>query len=93
MIKSFADKATAALFLGKRVKQVPADLQKRARIKLSMIEQARVLDDLKSPPANRIEALKGDRKDQYSICINQQWRICFISEDGSAYEVEIVDYH
>lgn len=93
MIKSFTDKATAALFLGKRVKRVPPDLQKRARMKLSMIEHAKVLDDLKSPPANRLEALKGDREGQYSIRINQQWRICFVWKDGNAYEVGLVDYH
>ncbi len=93
MIKSFADKATAALFQGKRVRTIPPDLQKRARIKLSMIEHAKTLDDLKNPPANRLEALKGDREGQFSIRINQQWRICFVWKDGHAYEVEIVDYH
>ncbi len=93
MIKSFADKISAALFLGKRVRRFPPDLQQRARRKLSMIEHAKTLDDLRSPPANRLEQLRGNREGQYSIRINQQWRICFSWKDGNAYDVEIVDYH
>lgn len=93
MIKSFADKTTAALFLGHRVKRLPPDIQKRAKIKLAMLEAATELEDLKAPPANRLEPLKGDRSGQHSIRINNQWRICFIWKDGNADEVEIVDYH
>ena len=64
-----------------------------ARRKLRMLNNARVLNDLRVPPANRLEALHGDRKGQHSIRINDQWRICFLWKDGDAYDVEIVDYH
>lgn len=93
MIKSFADKTTAALFLRKKVKRLPPDIQKRALVKLAMIHHAQVLEDLKVPPANRLEALKGDRQGQHSIRINNQWRICFRWQDNDAFDVEITDYH
>lgn len=69
------------------------DIQQRALNKLAMISQAVSLDDLKIPPANRLEPLKGDRRGQHSIRINQQWRICFRWQDGNAHDVEITDYH
>lgn len=69
------------------------DIQQRALNKLAMISRAADLNDLKIPPANRLEALKGDRSEQFSIRINQQWRICFLWEDGDAHYVEITDYH
>lgn len=69
------------------------DIQQRALNKLAMISRAADLNDLKIPPANRLEALKGDRSEQFSIRINQQWRICFLWEDGDAHDVEITDYH
>lgn len=74
-------------------RRLPADIQRVARRKLRMLANASVLDDLRIPPANRLEALKGGRKGQFSIRINDQWRICFRWIDGDAHDVEIVDYH
>lgn len=93
MIRTFADKATAAIFLGKYVRSLPGAIQKRALDKLRLLDQARGLDDLKAPPSNHLEALKGDRKGCYSIRINDQWRICFRFDEGDVLDVEIVDYH
>ena len=93
MIKTFADKATAALFAGKRVKAWGPDLIRQAQRKLAMLNRASSLDDLKVPPGNRLERLLGDREAQHSIRINDQWRVCFEWRDGHAWEVEIVDYH
>ena len=93
MIRSFADKRSAAIFMGLAVRGLPPDIQKRARQKLKMIDAARDIADLRSPPGNRLEELKGDRKGQYSIRINDQWRICLSWSDGEAYEVERVDDH
>jgi toxin HigB-1 len=93
VIKSFADKQTAAVFGGYAVKALPNQIQDRARAKLFAVDAARRLDDLRSPPGNRIEALHGDRRGQYSIRINNQWRICFEWREGAAWNVEIVDYH
>lgn len=92
MIHSFADKRTAAVFAGQRPKGFPSDILPAARRKLAMLDAADVLDDLKSPPGNRLEALTGDRKGQHSIRINGQWRVCFVWREG-AHDVEIVDYH
>jgi proteic killer suppression protein len=93
VIRSFADKRTAALFAGVAIRGVDLRMQRRARIKLLMLDAARTLSDLQSPPGNRLEALKGDRTGQYSIRINIQWRLCFVWRDGDAWDVEIVDYH
>ena len=93
MIKSFADKETGKIWYLKRSKRLPSSIQQRTLNKLAMISQAATLDDLKIPPANRLEALKGDRSGQHSIRINQQWRICFRWQNGDAYNVEITDYH
>jgi len=93
VIRSFADKRTAALFAGHAVRGLPHQLQRRARAKLQALDAARRLDDLRVPPGNRLEALKGDRTGRHSIRINDQWRICFAWRDGEAWEVEIVDYH
>jgi proteic killer suppression protein len=93
VIKSFADKRTAALFAGYSVKAVPNQIQGRARAKLLAVDAAKVLDDLRVPPGNRLEALHGDRLGQHSIRVNDQWRLCFIWRDGDAHDVEIVDYH
>lgn len=93
MIKSFADKATAAVFSGQEVRRLAKPLQQAARRKLAMIDAAASLDALKVPPANRLEAMKGDRKGQHSIRINSQWHVCFRWEAGHAWNVEIVDYH
>ncbi len=93
MIKSFADKATAAVYSGQEVRRLAKPLQRAARRKLAMIDAAASLDALRVPPANRLEAMKGDRKGQHSIRINSQWRVCFRWEYGHAWNVEIVDYH
>ena len=93
MIGSFGDKRTAAIFAGHAVRGVPLKLQERARAKLLVIDAAKLLDDLRRPPGNRLEALAGDRKGQHSIRINDQWRICFKWRDGEVLDVELVDYH
>jgi proteic killer suppression protein len=93
MIKSFADKATAAIFAGELVRRLPHDIQGIARRKLKLIDAVSKIDELRIPPGNRLEMLSGNRVDQWSIRINEQWRICFKWEDGHAAEVEIVDYH
>ena len=92
MIKSFKSKDTEKLFNDYPVKQFRV-FERVARRKLEMLEAAETLGDLKSPPGNRLEALKGDRLGQHSIRINDQFRICFRWKDGAAYDVEIVDYH
>lgn len=93
MIKSFADKATAAIFSGVLVRKLPHDIQSIARRKLKLIDATGRVDELRIPPGNRLELLSGDRAGQWSIRINDQWRICFKWADGHAEEVEIVDYH
>jgi len=93
VIESFRDKRTAAVFLGERPERFSPDLATAARRKLRMRDSALRLDDLRIPPANRLEALAGDRRGQHSIRVNDQWRICFVWRDGGAHAVEIVDYH
>lgn len=94
MIKSFETAETKAIFEGVLPKKgFPLDIAKVARRKLAMIHAAVQLEDLRVPPANRLEALKGDRAGQHSIRINDQWRVCFVWKDGDAYQVEILDYH
>ena len=92
-ILSFKDGLTRAVASGAVPKGFPADLARRAIRKLTMIEYANQLSDLRSPPANHLEALKGDRAGQHSIRINDQWRICFVWSDAGVEDVEIVDYH
>lgn len=92
MIKSFRSKDTEELFNDIAVPKFRA-IERSARRRLLYLHRARVLHDLKVPPGNRLEALKGDRRGQYSIRINDQWRICFRWEEGNAYDVEITDYH
>ncbi len=92
-IKTFGDKATAAVFQDLPVKSLPAPIRKRAQAKLAQIHNAAVLEDLKVPPGNLLEPLKGDRAGQHSIRINDQWRVCFSWQGGDAFDVEIVDYH
>jgi len=92
MIRSFGSKKTEALWRGQRVPAFDA-FRDRAERKLGVLEAATTLDDLRGLPANRLEALRGDRKGQHSIRINDQWRVCFRWHEGDAYEVEIVDYH
>ena len=93
MIKSFQGKETGKIWAGLRSPRLPQDIQQLARRKLRMLNNAHYLDDLRIPPANRLERLKGDRAGVYSIRINDQWRICFVWKRGDALEVEIVDYH
>ena len=93
MIRSFADKQTAAVFAGLVVRGLPLQIQRRARVKLLMIDAAELPGDLRAPPGNRLKALKGDRQGQHSIRVNDQWRICFRWSDGEAWDVEIADHH
>jgi proteic killer suppression protein len=93
MITGFKDREAEKLWEGNTARRLPQDIQAVARRKLRMLNNAYCLDDLRIPPANRLEALKGKRKGQYSIRINDQWRICFVWADGNASKVEIVDYH
>jgi proteic killer suppression protein len=93
MIKSFQEKETEKIWSGQRSRRLPQSIQQIARRKLRMLNNARTLDDLRIPPANRLERLRGDRAGQYSIRINDQWRICFNWRQGDAFDVEIVDYH
>lgn len=92
MIKTFADKRTAALFSGRFVKALPADVVVRAKRKLDPIDSAASLDFLRVPPGNRLETLQGDRRGQHSIRVNDQWRVCFRWIDGHVYDVEFCDY-
>ncbi|CAA7616075.1 Plasmid maintenance system killer [Magnetospirillum sp. LM-5] len=93
MIRSFADKRTAAIFAGLCPKGTPADVANVARRKLAMIDKAVDLTDLPSPPGNRLEALERDRKGQHSIRVNDQWRVCFRWTADGAEDVEFCDYH
>lgn len=93
MIESFGCKRTALVFLGQVPKGFPSDVLSVARRKLRMLDAAIRLEDLRIPPNNRLEALKGDRAGQHSIRINDQWRLCFVWRNGAAHDVEMVDYH
>ncbi len=93
MIRSFKDKETEKIYDQQLSRKLPNSIQKTALRKLIMIDNAETLEDLRVPPANRLEALKGDRLGQHNIRINDQYRICFIFLDGDFYEVEITDYH
>ena len=93
MIKSFKDKESEKIFQGQISRKFPASLQTRSFNKLAAIHASKTLDDLKSPPSNHLEQLKGDRSGQYSIRINDKYRICFKWKDGITEDVEIVDYH
>lgn len=93
VIKSFADKRTASLFTTARLNWIAEALRVRAKEKLKQLEAAERLEDLRVPPSNHLEALRGKRKGQYSIRVNNQWRICFRWDGGDAHEVEFTDYH
>lgn len=93
MIKTFANKETAALFADERVRRLPPDIRQVARRKLAQLHHVVCVDDLRIPPGNRLERLSGDRVGHYSIRINDQWQVCFRFEDGNVFDVEIVDYH
>jgi proteic killer suppression protein len=93
VIQSFADPDTRTLFEREGSRRLPSDIQRIALRKLRQLDAAVALQDLRAPPGNRLELLKGDRAGQHSIRINDRWRICFRWRDGNAFDVEIVDYH
>ncbi|WP_343897694.1 type II toxin-antitoxin system RelE/ParE family toxin [Craurococcus roseus] len=93
MIESFRDKRTAAVWAGELPKGFPVDVANAARRKLRMLDAATRLDDLKAPPGNRLEALKGDRAGWHSIQVNDQWRVCFVWRGGGAHDAEVTDCH
>jgi proteic killer suppression protein len=93
MIRSFKDREAEKLFAREKSRKIPATILQVALRKLRMLNRSSTLNDLRVPPANRLERLKGKRKHQHSIRINEQWRICFTWKEGDVYDVEIVDYH
>jgi len=93
MIRGFHDKEAERIFLRGRGSRLARPLQRAALRKLLLLDAAESLEDLRVPPGNRLEKLAGDREGQYSVRINDQWRVCFRWEDGHAHDVEIVDYH
>lgn len=93
MIKTFADTRTQELYESGKSKRIPPEVRGRALRKLEYLDLATSVNDLKVPPSNRLHKLQGDRAGQYSISVNDQWRICFRFEAGDAYDVEITDYH
>jgi proteic killer suppression protein len=93
MIKSFRNKETEKIYSREASLKLPREIQHVALRKLRMINNAKNINDLRIPPANRLEKLSGNREGQHSIRINDQWRICFVWRDGDAYDVEITDYH
>ncbi len=93
MIVSFADKRTEEIFEGRRVRRIDEDLQRKTLRRLRYIDAAERIEDLRVPPSNKLEKKKGDLKDYYAIWVNTQWRIIFKWIDGSAHDVELIDYH
>ena len=93
MIRSFASTGTERFFATGRSRRLPTEILKRAAMRLTQLNAATTVEDLRVPPSNRLEALKGDRKGHWSIRINDQWRICFRFAEGDAFDVEIFDYH
>ena len=93
MIRSFADADTGRLFVGGKARRLPPDIIKRALMRLLQLHSATRIEDLRMPPSNRLEALKGNRSGQHSIRVNDQWRVCFRFRNGDAWDVAIVDYH
>ena len=93
MIQSFGDADTERLYGTGKSRRLPTEIQRRAAMRLTQLDAARGVDDFRLPPSNRLEALRGDRRGQWSIRINNQWRVCFRFENGDAFDVEIVDYH
>jgi len=93
VIRNFRDRETETVWAGKRSRRLPGDIQEAALRKLRLLNRSTVLDELRVPPGNRLEALSGNRRGQHSIRINQQWRVCFRWSDGGCDDVEICDYH
>ncbi len=93
MIRSFRGREAEEIWYGRAVRRLSSDVQRIARRKLRMLNSSQSLSDLRVPPGNRLEALRGDRAGEHSIRVNDQWRICFVWRDGDAHKVEIVDYH
>lgn len=93
MIRSFADKETESLFRTGKSRKLPPDILRRAVLRLNQLEHATDIHELRFPPANRLEALHGDRSGQWSIRVNSQWRVCFRFVDGDVFDVHITDYH
>jgi proteic killer suppression protein len=93
MIRSFGDDETERFFHTGKSRRLPPDILKRARMRLMQLNAATRIGDLRLPPSNRLEALKGDRVGQWSIRVNEQWRVCFRFSEGDAFDVELVDYH
>jgi proteic killer suppression protein len=93
MLKTFATQETEAFFQSGKLRRLPREIWKRAAMRLSQLNAATVIEDLRLPPSNRLETLSGNRDGQWSIRINDRWRICFRFLEGNAYDVEIVDYH
>jgi len=92
-IRTFRDNETRKVFEGRFSSKMPAEIQRKVRMRLLQLDASRTLDDLRLPPSNRLEALRGDRKGCYSVRVNMQYRVCFRWREGDAYDVEIVDYH
>lgn len=93
MIRSFKDKETQKLFMGRRSRAVSGQAVRRVQVKLAQLDQVESVEELEVPPGNRLHALGGDREGQWAIRINDQYRICFRFESGDAYDVEATDYH
>jgi proteic killer suppression protein len=93
VIENFANPDAERLFLTGKSRRFPPDILKRALMRLSQLHAATDVEDLRLPPSNRLESLGGDRKNQWSVRVNNQWRVCFRFEDSNAYDVDIVDYH
>ena len=93
MIKTFADKATEKFFETGKSKRLPPSILTRAAMRLNQLDSATVVEDMRMPPSNHLETLSGDRQGQWSIKINDQWRVCFVFSNGHAFDVEITDYH
>ena len=92
-VNRFRNDDAECLFAGQAVRRLPADIQRRARVRLQRVVAAAALSDLRVPPSHRLEALRGDREGQYSIRVNDQWRVCFVWTDQGAMEIEVIDYH
>jgi proteic killer suppression protein len=92
-VNRFRNDDAERLFAGRTVRRLPADIQRRARMRIQRVVAAAALTDLRVPPSHRLQALRGDREGQYSIRVNDQWRVCFVWTDRGAMEIEVTDYH